>query len=72
VLHALSKSDCDRGEFVSIGKLFGDLGEGPGDDESRRGFATALRSLKRKHFVVFKDGDAVRVTETGIAALAAM
>jgi hypothetical protein len=71
VLHALSKSDCDRGEFVSIGKLFVELEEGP-DDCSRASFATALRSLKRKRFVAFKDGDAVRVTESGIAALASM
>jgi len=71
VLEVLSKSDRDRGEFVSVKKLFVEL-EGRRTDELQTSFTTALRSLKRKHFVVFKDGDAVRATESGIAALKSM
>ncbi|HXF54367.1 MAG TPA: hypothetical protein VNK52_09625 [Hyphomicrobiaceae bacterium] len=66
VLRVLARSACDRGEFMSIGKLLVEL-----DDAPRVNCATALRSLKRKRFVTFKDGDAVKLTASGLEVLAA-
>jgi hypothetical protein len=67
VLKVLCDTHGDRGDFVSIERLIDEL------DAKRSGqlpqVGSSLRSLRRQHYVVFRDGDAVKITETGIAAL---
>jgi len=71
VLQLLTIVECDRGPFVSIEKLQTELEQRQAVQSPADLFA-ALRSLRRKQFVAFDSGDAVEVTDTGIAALKAM
>lgn len=70
VLHVLTSSGCDRGDSMSITRLVFVIEDSTG--QRRAGVTAALRRLKRRELVSFRDGDAVRVTETGIAALASL
>jgi uncharacterized protein YjhX (UPF0386 family) len=71
VLHALANAECDRGSHVSLNRLCTEVGTAR-DAESPSEVLRTLRELRRKRFVVFAQGDAVRITDTGLAALKAM
>jgi uncharacterized protein YjhX (UPF0386 family) len=71
VLHALVNAECDRGSHVSLNRLCAQVSTAR-DARSPSNVLRTLRELRRKRFVVFADGDAVRITDTGLAALKAM
>jgi uncharacterized protein YjhX (UPF0386 family) len=70
VLHALVNAECDRGSYVSVDRLCAEVNTARAGSPSD--VLRTLRELRRKHFVVFAEGDAVRITDTGLAALKAM
>jgi uncharacterized protein YjhX (UPF0386 family) len=71
VLHALTNVDCDRGSHVSLERLCAEVNTAR-DARSPSDVLRTLRELRRKRFVVFAEGDAVRITDAGLASLKSM
>lgn len=71
ILHTLANAETDRGSYMSVDKLCSEL-SGTRTAVSPSDVLRDLRRLRQKSFVAFDGGDAIEITDTGLAALKAM
>ncbi|MGE3993468.1 hypothetical protein [Pseudorhodoplanes sp.] len=71
ILQTLANAEADRGAYMSIDKLCSEL-SGTRKAVSPSDVLQDLRRLRQKSFVAFDGGDAIEITDTGLAALKSM